>query len=536
MIAFGSQRGNGSDLATHLSNAEDNEFVEIKTYGFLADDVHGALSEAEAQAYAMTKLEKYLYSLSINPDPNQPWTDEMYADYINRSGVTLGLQDQPYVTAKHIKQGGDGLLREHMHIVWSRVDVQNSRGINISHDRLKLMELAREFAHDHGLRLPEGYYDKMKNHEQASLYEMIKESETGITREHHKVLVTDIWRTSDSPKAFVAALEDMGYMLATGRRPYVLVDTYGKIHALPRLIDDKEVRTKDVEAYLQDEFPPESLSTVEEAQAVAARHQESRKRIELSQKLIEQKEILKRDQDMRYEALQAEILSKQEQQKNEATRLSDQHGDSLYVHKLNASQMDMEINFKRAVNAPTGLAGFLSRITGMDIVRKQFHAHQDRKREAATEQTRIEIEERNREERLNQEHKHKLEMIEIRRRESEQRKSFEREERSIAMAQEREKVAHYSKRYQHMPSVQLELTPRGRRAVPAKAMRRHYSPTVKDPNVKASTQQEQQETQSTSNAQTDGEYIGFADTWEKSSGDTGEFYDPEKDDGKGRRR
>ncbi|MEL6687547.1 MAG: relaxase [Pseudomonadota bacterium] len=492
MIAFGSQRAGGADLATHLANAEDNEYVEIHMHGFLADDVHGAFAEAEAQAHAMTKLEKYLYSLSINPDPHQPWTEEMYADYITRAGAHLGLIDQPHVTAKHIKEGSDGQLREHMHVVWSRVDVQNSCGINIPYDRLKLMAVAREFAQDHNLTLPDGYYRIHENHEQTSLYEKVKENETGISKAQHKETVTDLWRTSDSPKAFVAALEDHGYMLATGNRPYVLVDSFGKMHALPRMIDDRDVRSKDVERFLSQAFPPESLSTVEEARAVAAQLEESRKQIALSQKLKEQQEILERDQQKRREQMQADILAKQDLHRSEAKRLSNMHGDKIYAHDLRNAQEKLEVDFRRAANSPTGLAAFLSRITGMDAVRRKIHSYQDRKREALQEQARLLIESQNRIERQAQQHKHQLEMIEIRRREAEQAKSFEREQRSIEMAQQREKAVHYSKGYDHMPSVQLALTPPGRSAVPAKATRRFYAPTVKEANSKGRKSREQE--------------------------------------------
>jgi len=274
-------------------------------------------------------------------------------------------------------------------------------------------------------------------------------------------------------------------MLASGRRPYVLVDAFGNMHALPRLIDDRGIRTKDIEAFLRDDFPPESLSTVEEARAVATQLEDSRKRVEDSQKLDHQKEILQRDQDTRRDQLQSEITAKQEFHNKESARLSETHHDNLYVHKLNAAQQDMEIKFKRSANAPSGLAGFLSRVTGMDIVRSKLHAYQDRKREAIQEQARALIEEQNRIECLKQQYVHTLEMMEMRRLEREQVKSFEREQRSIVMAQEREKVAHYSKGYEHMPSVQLALTPRGRMAVPAKAGRRFYAPTVKEHNVKA---------------------------------------------------
>lgn len=487
MIFFGSQRGGGADLATHLTNSEDNEFVAWEMHGTIADDLPGGFAEIEAQAHAMTKLKNYLYSLSINPGPNQDWTDEMFADAIARSGAALGLEDQPHAIARHIKEGADGALREHCHVVWSRVDVQNSCGINIAYDRLKLMQVAREMAQEYGFELPSGYDKIEQNHEQTSLYETTKENQTGISKEQHREVVTDLWRTSDGPKAFVAALEQNGYMLASGRRPYVLVDSFGGMHALPRLIDDQQVRTKDVEAFLRSDFPPESLSTVEEARAVAAALDESRERIAFSQKLEEQREILARDQQARCDALQAEIDHKTAMHQAEAASLSERYADELYAQKLTAAQQDLDIQFRRASHAPTGLAAFLSRVTGVDALRAKYHAYQDRKRDTALEQVRIEIEGRREEARLEQERLQGLEMLEMRRKEAEQVKSFEREARSIEMAQTREKAAHYAKGYEHMPSVQLALKPPGRMAVPAKAQKRYYAPTVKDANVKAQT-------------------------------------------------
>lgn len=286
-------------------------------------------------------------------------------------------------------------------------------------------------------------------------------------------------------------------MLASGNRPYVLVDSFGKMHALPRLIEDRDVRTKQVEAYLKDDFPPESLSTVGEAVAVAEKIQESRKRIELSQKLKEQQEILQRDQAERRKALQAEIANVQEKQRQEAAQLSDIYNDKLYAEKLNAAQKDMEINFRRAAYAPTGLAAFLSRVSGMDAVRQKIHFYQDKKREVAFEAVRMKIEHEKEKDMLRQQHEHLLEMIELRRRENEQVKGFEREQRSIEMAIKREHVAHYSRGYQHMPSVQLALKPPGRGAVPAKASRRFYAPTVKDPNIKKTRRHESQGTAET---------------------------------------
>ncbi|MFP3386514.1 hypothetical protein R0J92_24015, partial [Tritonibacter sp. SIMBA_163] len=79
-----------------------------------------------------------------------------------------------------------------------------------------------------------------------SLYEMQQQRNSGVTKEERMAAVTAAWKRSDSPKAFVRALEEMGYVLATGKRPYILVDLYGDMNALPKLIDDRSVRTKDI--------------------------------------------------------------------------------------------------------------------------------------------------------------------------------------------------------------------------------------------------------------------------------------------------
>jgi hypothetical protein len=87
MIPKASQRGLGQDLATHLQNAYDNEYVEIaEVRGAVACDLHGAFAEWEVCAHAMTGCRNYLYSLSVNPDPAQrQLTRTEYRDYIDRA-------------------------------------------------------------------------------------------------------------------------------------------------------------------------------------------------------------------------------------------------------------------------------------------------------------------------------------------------------------------------------------------------------------------------------------------------------------------
>lgn len=188
MIPFGNIRGNGADLAVHLGNAEDNEFVEIdEIRGLIADDLPGAFAEMDVKINTLTQMKKGYYSLSINPDTRQgDWPREWYNEFRDMVETDFELIGHDRITVFHIKEGADGLLREHCHVVWNRTDVQNSRDVDIKFDRLKLMALTREFAHERGIRLPPGYYNIEQNHEQTSLYEKVKERETGISKAQHK--------------------------------------------------------------------------------------------------------------------------------------------------------------------------------------------------------------------------------------------------------------------------------------------------------------------------------------------------------------
>ena len=152
MIPKASQRGLGQDLATHLQNAYDNEYVEIaEVRGAVARDLHGAFAEWEVCAHAMTCCRNYLYSLSVNPDPAQgQLTRAQYRDYIDRVEGKLGLSGQPRAIVFHIKEG-----REHCHVVWSRIDTEHGKAVHQPFDRQKLMMVTRQFAREHGLRLPE---------------------------------------------------------------------------------------------------------------------------------------------------------------------------------------------------------------------------------------------------------------------------------------------------------------------------------------------------------------------------------------------
>src|SRR5271169_160336 len=207
MIPKGNQRGGGQQLATHLLNSFDNDSVElIDMRGAIAPDLHGAFAEWYAEAKA-TKCVKYLYSLSINPDHTQgPFNRDHYYDFIHRTEDKLGLSDQPRAVVFHVKHG-----REHCHVVWSRIDTDKMKAVQLSHDRQKLRAVAQEYARDHGLTLPPGMQnnrgkDRFPDHAKTeNLAEKQQEERTGTPKKKRMEQIAKAWSEKSDAHGFVKA-------------------------------------------------------------------------------------------------------------------------------------------------------------------------------------------------------------------------------------------------------------------------------------------------------------------------------------------
>ncbi|WP_208249025.1 relaxase/mobilization nuclease domain-containing protein [Rhizobium sp. T1470] len=376
MIPKASQRGLGQDLATHLLNALDNEYVEVaEVSGAVATDLHGAFAEWEAIAKGLTKCREYLYSLSVNPGPDSELSRAQYLDYAQRVEKKLGLEGQPRALVFHIKDG-----REHCHMVWSRIDWQSEKAIHLAFDHEKLMMVSREFARDHKLTLPDGYRrDASERGRRQSLYETQQERMTGLSKQERMDMITQAYRHSDSARSFVQALEAMGYVLATGKRPYVLVDMYGTMNALPKMIDDRNVRTLDVRKFLWHDFPPTSLPSVEEARALVAELRKAREEFA--------KAGASADRLTKLEAMQgrrrAELVTAQErertQHRHERTVLAGAQLAERQAHKSAYLAQVRAVRAAREEARPTGLAAFLGKVTGVSLVIGKLHRHRDAK-------------------------------------------------------------------------------------------------------------------------------------------------------------
>lgn len=400
MILKGNQRGGGQQLAAHLQNSFDNERVEIADVrGSVAQDLSGAFAEWAAEARG-TQCKKFLYSLSLNPyQPNGRLTREQYLDLLERTERSLKLVGQPRAVVFHEKRDKDGVLREHCHAVWSRIDTDKMKAVQISHDRLKLRTVAQEFARDHGLELPDGMKpgnstDSRKDRynkraAQENLGEKQQQERTGITKAERRADIASCWTGTANGAAFVHALESKGYFLARGdARDYVVIDAYGEIHSLSRQLGGV-AKKKELTDRLA-EYPPDQQRDVETARAYA------REKLEERQKALEatgEKAVEKKPEQVRAEdagGIEKRIAALHPRQQQRRAEL-DKHRLDLHARQfreraaLRNMQADhhAEVATERQGKQPKGLAAFLTRITGIGRFVAWAQDKADRKREAA---------------------------------------------------------------------------------------------------------------------------------------------------------
>ncbi|WP_025058396.1 relaxase/mobilization nuclease domain-containing protein [Sulfitobacter donghicola] len=257
MILKGSQRSGAKALADHLMNDRDNDHVTcLDLRGFSTDELHGALAEMHAISKA-TQCKKFMFSLSLNPPQDHLGTEEEFLDAADRIEQALGLHAQPRAIVVHEKEN-----RRHVHVVWSRIDVDDLKAIHLGRFKLALRDLSRDLFLDHGWTLPDGlatYGNKSPLN--FTLEEWQAAKRQGLDPREIKQTFQQAWERCDSQRGLKNALEDRGYFLARGdRRGFVALDVDGNIHSIAKWTG---LKVKDVKAKLGS---PENLPSVDEMQ------------------------------------------------------------------------------------------------------------------------------------------------------------------------------------------------------------------------------------------------------------------------------
>lgn len=291
MIIKGKSRSGPAALAAHLLNAEKNENVTVLDIrGTVADDLRGALVEMDAIAVG-TRCQKPLYHASISPGPPHKLTERQRAIAFYSLEVMLGLDGHPRVIVLHQKNG-----REHMHVVWSRIDTDTMTSVSDSHNYRIHEEVSRNLEMQFKHERVQGAHVERDGVERPdrtpTRAELRQEERTGIKGSDVKIDVSALFRASDSAGAFQAAIEEKGYILAKGdRRDFVIVDHKGGIHSLARRIDGMKAAqlreymssidpaTLPTAAYVQDAIIDHAVDiSLESSRKTTARHEEWRRR------------------------------------------------------------------------------------------------------------------------------------------------------------------------------------------------------------------------------------------------------------------
>lgn len=266
MILQGSQRGGTKDLALHLLK-EENEHVTVhELRNFVSADLISAFAEINAVSKG-TRAKQPLFSLSLNPPPDQHVSTDIFMAAVERVEAKLGLDNQPRAIVFHEKEG-----RRHAHAVWSRIDAKEMKAIPLPFTSYKLRDLSRELYIEHGWTMPRGYIDsKQHDPKNFTLAEWQQSRRAGKDPREIKTALQDSWAISDSQTAFQQALRERGFILARGnRRSFVVIDHKCEVYAVPKWVG---IKAKEVRSRLCD---PNSLPSVDEAKQQMAKEMAGR--------------------------------------------------------------------------------------------------------------------------------------------------------------------------------------------------------------------------------------------------------------------
>ena len=208
-----------------------------------------------------TRARQFLFSLSLNPPPEENVSTQAFEDAINRIERKLGLRGQPRAIVFHTKEG-----RRHCHVVFSRIDAQKMKAIPLPYTRYKLREISRDLYIENGWKMPRGFINsKNRDPNNFTLAQWQQAKRAGKDPRGIKAALQDCWAISDTQGAFQQALLMRGFTLARGdRRGFVVLDQQLEIYNVAKWVG---IKAKDARAKLKDE---EKLPSVQDARSSIA--------------------------------------------------------------------------------------------------------------------------------------------------------------------------------------------------------------------------------------------------------------------------
>ncbi len=345
MILKAKERGDAPQLARYLLSLRDNEHVELhEVSGFVSDDLSEAFQEADAIARG-TRCKNHLFSISLNPPQGAYVEPEVFERTADRIEKKLGLENQPRAIVFHEKEG-----RRHAHVVWSRIDTDRMRAINLSHYKSKLRDISRELFLENDWDLPRGLQDRaLRDPLNFTQQEWQQAKRAGLDVRELKSVLQQCWKASDNQSSFEQALKERGFWLARGdRRGYVAIDYRGEVYSLSRYVG---VKSQELGQRLA---ARDKLPSVDEVKREIARA--------ISPKLEVFIKNAEREAKRRVELVEAKRVEITKRHQQDRKSLSSDHEKRWLAETK-----------ERSERLPRGLSGVRHRLTGRYAAVKAFN-------------------------------------------------------------------------------------------------------------------------------------------------------------------
>lgn len=276
MIVKGSARKDGHALALYFMKSEEGARLIFSTDPM--GDTVTAMTEWD-EIGRLTRGEKPLYHMQLCPDAKYTVTDAQFKRMAEIVLEEIGATGHDYELYFHpgVKDNGEP-DKPHAHLGVCRTNRDTLKMIDLSFNYLAHERASLRIAKEFGMEIVPGKHAKRDRKKQpefpraeATHDDHQQAERTGMTVAERKAHITALRQSCDDAKAFKAALEEAGYVLAKGdRRGFVLVDGQGETFSLSKHVTD--IKGKDYKAFMA-ALDPATLPTVDEAKATQEQRQ-----------------------------------------------------------------------------------------------------------------------------------------------------------------------------------------------------------------------------------------------------------------------
>jgi hypothetical protein len=234
VICKGNLHSNGVKLIDYIlcgAHGESVEFAGARGFDFFGSDLRAAAAVMQRLAVETTRCENPWFHTQTRLAPGEKLDLAQWEQTLDREEKRLGFSGLPRAWSFHVDEATGDM---HMHAAWFRIDMETGLARDPGLFKHRLMEVARTCEVEFGLREVSNARQAHDRARSASRKEEEEARRLGVDGRGVRTAILDCLEQADSGRAFRAALEEHGLVLANGdkRDCFVVVDEAAGIHAL----------------------------------------------------------------------------------------------------------------------------------------------------------------------------------------------------------------------------------------------------------------------------------------------------------------